>query len=217
MHIPDGVLSVTPHGNEVLLAGTAAAAVGTAIGLYRMQHRQVPQVAVLSAAFFVASSIPLPLGPTSVHPLLGGLMGLVLGWAAFPAVLVALALQAVFFSIGGLTTLGLNTLVMGLPAVVCHGLFARAVRHGNQYVVFAVGMLAAATAIVLGALLAASALWAAGEHFRLVGYLVLVCHLPLAVVEGLITGSVVVLVRKVSPELLGAPVLRAGPREAFYG
>ena len=191
----------------MLLAGAAAAAAGTAIGLRKLDYERVPQVAVLSAAFFVASLVHVPLGPTSVHLVLSGLLGLVLGWAAFPAVLVALGLQAVFFSFGGLTTLGLNTVVMGLPAVVCYYLFHSAVRNANEPWVFAAGVAAGATAVMLGALLTAAVLVAAGKSFEVFGPWVLVGHLPLALVDGLVTGSVVVLVRKVRPELLGAPLL----------
>jgi cobalt/nickel transport system permease protein len=120
MHIPEGALGSSAAGMAVLGAGVLAAGVGTALGLGRMDYQRVPRVAMLSAAFFVASLLSVPVGPTYIHPLLNGLMGLVLGWAAFPALLVALLLQAVFFQYGGLTTLGLNTVNMALPAVACY-------------------------------------------------------------------------------------------------
>jgi len=205
MHIYEGVLSGTVAGQGVLVAGAALTVAGTAVGLYRMDYERIPRVAVLSAAFFVVSAIHVPLGPTSEHLLLAGLMGLVLGWAAFPAVLIALLLQVVFFSLGGLTTLGLNTLTMALPAVVCYYLFRRAVRHGNEKTVFAVGFVAGATAILVGGLLNAGSLWIAGPQFRTIAMVIATLHLPLAVVEGLVTGSVVLLLRKVRPELLNAP------------
>jgi cobalt/nickel transport system permease protein len=207
MHICEGILAGTPHGQALLLAGAAAAAAGTAIGLRRLDYDRVPQVAVLSAAFFVASLIHVPLGPTSVHLVLGGLLGLVLGWAAVPAVLVALTLQAVFFSFGGLTTLGLNTVVMALPAVACYHLFHSAIRNGSEFWVFWAGFAAGATAIVLGALLTAAALLIAGKEFETFSLMMLAGYLPLALVDGFVTGSVVVLVRKVRPELLNAPLL----------
>lgn len=213
MHISEGVLAVTPHGQALLLVGAVAAAAGTAIGLRKLDYERVPQVAVLSAAFFVASLIHVPMGPTSVHMVLGGLLGLVLGWTAFPAVLVALTLQAVFFSFGGPTTLGLNTLVMALPAVACHYLFQPLVRSGREPIVFAAGFAAGATAIYLSASLTAAVLMLAGKQFVAIGYAVLLGYLPLAVIEGFVTGSVVVLVRKVRPELLDAPVLAPMPSE----
>lgn len=202
MHIYEGILAGTTHGQLLLLAGTAATAVGTAIGLRKLDYQRMPQTAVLSAAFFVASLIHVPFPPTSVHLVLNGLLGLVLGWAAFPAVLVALTLQAVFFSFGGLTTLGLNTLVMALPAVICHYAFYAPVRNGKESRVFLTGFGAGASAILLSALLTAAALVLAGKPFETIGQMFLAAHLPLAATEGLVTGSVVVLVRKVRPELL---------------
>lgn len=207
MHIYEGFLAATPSGQAVLVAGATAAAVATAIGLKKIDYERVPQIAVLSSAFFVASLIHVPIGPSSEHLVLCGLLGLVLGWAAFPAVFVALLLQAVFFSYGGLTTLGVNTLIMAVPAVSCHYLFRDAVRSRNEGTVFAVGFAAGGIAILLGALLAAGAIWAAGAEFRMFSKLVVLGHLPLVVVEGLVTGSVVVLLRKVRPELLEAPLL----------
>lgn len=217
MHIYEGILAGTTSGQVVLAAGAVAAAGGTALGLARLDYQRVPQVAVLSAAFFAASLIQVPLGPIWVHPMLGGLIGLVLGWAAFPALLVALLLQALFFSMGGLTALGVNTLIMATPAVICHYLFRGGARSHNEALVFAAGFAAAATAILLGALLCAAALVAADQAFRPLGGAVLVSHLLIAVIEGLITGSVVVLLRKVRPELLDAPLLAPGRREALDG
>jgi cobalt/nickel transport system permease protein len=219
MHILEGVLSGTAQGQGLLVAGAALTAACTAVGLRRLDYERVPQVAVLSAAFFVASlvQVPVPFAPTTEHLVLSGLLGLVLGWAAFPAILVALLLQAVFFSFGGLTTLGLNTLIMAAPAVVCYALFHRAVSHRREAMVYAAGFAAGATAILLAGLLNAGVLLAAGEAFESVATLVAVMHLPLALLEGLVTGSVVVLLRKVRPELLEAPLLCPAPQEAGNG
>jgi len=217
MHVFEGVLAGTLHGKEVLAAGMVAAAAGTAVGLVKMDYDRVPRVAVLSSAFFIASMIPLPLPPTTVHATLNGLMGLVLGWAVFPAVLVALTLQAVFFSIGGLTTLGLNTVVMALPGVACHYLFRSMLRSGSEKTVFGVGFAAGATGILLGASLGGASLWVAGKQFETFGYVFVIANLPLATLEGLVTGSVVVLLRKVRPELLDAPLLIPVAQEAIDG
>jgi cobalt/nickel transport system permease protein len=208
MHIYEGILAGTTQGKEVLAAGAIAAAVGTAIGLAKLDYERIPRAAVLSSAFLVVSLIHVPFGPTTVHLTLIGLMGLILGWAVFPAMLIALLLQAVFFPpFGGLTTLGLNTVVMALPGVTCHYAFRSAVGHGRESYVFGVGFAAGAVGIVLGALLGAGSLLAAGRPFEQPAYLFLLAHLPLALIEGLVTGSVVVLLRKVRPELLEAPLL----------
>lgn len=214
MHIYEGILAATTEGRQVLAAGALLTAGGTTLGLWQLDYQRIPRVAVLSAAFFVISTIHVPIGPTSEHLLLTGLMGLVLGWAAFPAILVALVLQAVMFSFGGPATLGVNTLIMAAPAVACYYLFRRPVRSPNEAFVFAVGAAAGATAILLGGLLGAATLSAAGSQFQLFGLAMFLGHLPLAVVEGMMTGSVAVLLRKVRPELLDAELLQPMPAEA---
>ena len=207
MHIQEGALSGSTEGIIVLCAAGALTAAGTAIGLRKLDYERVPQVAMLGAAFFVASLVTVPLGLTNVHLVLNGLVGLILGWAAFPALLVALFLQAIFFGFGGPTTLGINTLSMALPAVVSYYLFHGAVRARHETAAFAAGFGAGAVAIGLAACLVALALWASGEEFALLAKTVLVAHLPVAVIEGLVAGSVVVFLRKVRPELLEAPLL----------
>ncbi|HYW79178.1 MAG TPA: cobalt transporter CbiM, partial [Thermoguttaceae bacterium] len=205
-------------GQVVLAVSAAAAAAGTAIGLYRLDYERIPRVGLLSAAFFAASLFHLPLGPATVHLTLIGLMGLVLGWAAFPAVLVALSLQAVFLPFfGGYTTLGLNTLIMATPAVVCHYLFRRALGSDSEVVVFRVGFAAAAIGILLGASIGGLALLATGKAFEVFGYGFLIAHVPLALLEGVVTGSVVVLLRKACPELLEAPTLVPTTQELAHG
>ena len=210
MHIQEGALSGSTEGIVILCTGAALTAAGTALGLWKMDYERIPRVAMLSSVFFVASLFPVPLGFTSVHLVLNGLVGLILGWAAFPALLVALFLQAVFFGYGGLTTLGINSLTMALPAVICYYLFHLAVRSRHQTATFLAGFAAGGIAVVLGALLTAFALSASGAEFKWVSQAVLIAHLPVAAVEGLVTGSVVVFLRKVRPELLEAPLLVPG-------
>ena len=118
MHISEGILSA-----PVLISGVALTAAGTAIGLKKLDYDRIMSVAILAATFFVASLIHVPLGPGSVHLVLNGLLGVVLGWASFPAILTALLLQAIFFQYGGLVVLGVNTFNMAAPALLCFYLF----------------------------------------------------------------------------------------------
>jgi cobalt/nickel transport system permease protein len=217
MHIGEGILTVTSSGKAALLVGTVAAAAGTMIGLRRLDEARIPQAAVLGSAFFVASAIQVPLGYSSAHLVLSGLMGLVLGWAVFPTVLVGLILQLVFFSVGSPTALGINTLIMALPGVVCHYLFRRPVRSDRRPLIFASGFAAGATAIILGALLSSVVLMLAGKPFVLLAQGFLVLHIPIALVEGMVTGSVIVLLRQVRPEMLGAPAWVPFAHEAADG
>ncbi len=206
MHIAEGVLSNSTGGMLVLGAGFLVTAAGTAIGLRRIDYQRMPQVATLSAAFFVASLVHVPLGVTSVHLVLNGVVGLLLGWAAFPAILIALILQAVFFQFGGITTLGINTAIMAVPAVACHLVFSRACRRESLRLASVAAAAAGAGAIAMGALLVAAALLAAGESFAPLVAALLPASLPLAAVEALVTTGVVDFLRKVRPEMLSPPV-----------
>jgi cobalt/nickel transport system permease protein len=119
VHISDGVLT-----GPWLLAGFVGAAVLALIGAWRIRDEDIPRVALLTAAFFVASLIHVRVGPTSVHLLLNGLVGVVLGRYAGLAIPVALLLQAVLIGHGGISALGVNTCVMALPAFLAWGLIA---------------------------------------------------------------------------------------------
>lgn len=199
MHIVDGALS-TP----VLVAGAAAAAGGIGLGLRALPLERIPAAGVLSAAFFVASLIHVPVGPSSIHLMLNGLAGLVLGWAAFPALFVGLLLQAVFFGFGGLTVLGVNAVNIALPAVVVGLVFGRGVARARPLAAALLGGLAGALSIALTTLLVAGSLALSGREFLAAAHLVLVAHLPLMAVEGVLTGFAVLLARKVKPDLFTA-------------
>lgn len=197
MHISEGVLSA-----PVLMAGALLTVGGTALGLKKMNYERIPEVAVLSSAFFVASLIHVPVGPSSAHLILNGLVGLLLGWMAFPSILVALALQALLFQFGGFTTLGVNTFNMAAPAVIAYYLFNLPVRKGNHLLSIICGFAAGAMGVGTGALLVALTLVSTGESFSHVAELVLLVHLPVMVVEGIITAFCVIFLKRVKPEIL---------------
>ena len=59
---------------------------GTAVGLKKIDYDRMAQVGLMASTFFVASLVHVPIGPSSVHLILNGLVGLMLGWAAVPAI-----------------------------------------------------------------------------------------------------------------------------------
>lgn len=198
MHISEGVLSA-----PVLLGGAGVTVLGTAIGLRKIDFDQVMTVAILSAAFFIASLIHVPIGPGNAHLLLAGLLGVVLGWGAFPSILVALVLQAVLFQYGGLTVLGVNAATMAAPAVLCFYIFRPMLAKGNGSR-FAAAFACGFCAMLLSSLLTAGALALSGEAFRHAAWVLVAAHLPVMVVEGVITGFVYTFLAKVKPEALAA-------------
>jgi len=214
MHIADNILT-TP----ILAAGAAAAGAGVAAGLWKMDPQRVPRVAVLSAAFFVSSLVHVPIPGTSAHLTLVGLVGVILGWEAFPAFLIALLLQALLGH-GGLTALGVNTMIFAAPAVMCHYLFRAAVRRPGSGAAsgFAAGCLAGMAGVAAAAVLASAVLMLSGEAFYATAAMLLAAHVPIGIVEGLVTGSVVASLKRISPELLAprplAPATNLEPPDA---
>ena len=196
MHISEGVLS-----GPVLISGGALAAVGTAIGLKKLDYDRIAQTGILSAAFFVASLIHVPIGPANAHLILNGVVGLLLGWAAFPAILVALVLQAVLFQFGGITALGVNTIIMALPAVICYFMCSPFLHKKSALALmaaFACGFLS----VALSALILALALVFTEENFFEVSAIVIAAHIPVMIIEGLVTAMCVAFLKKVQPSML---------------
>lgn len=196
MHIVDGALST-----EVVVGGSVLAAAGIAYGLKNLSLEKIPAAGVLGATFFVASLVHVPLGPSSVHLILNGVAGLVLGWAAIPALFVGLLLQAVFFGFGGLTVLGVNTVVIGLPAVVVFYVCRRGVSSPSPKVAAAWGSLGGALAIALTTMVVAAALMLTGDEFIPAAQLVFFAHLPIMAIEAVLSGAAVLLMHRVKPEL----------------
>lgn len=194
MHISEGVLSL-----PVLASGAALAAVGTALGLRRVAYDRLVTVAILSAAFFVGSLIRVPLGPAAAHLILNGLLGAVLGWASFPAILVALALQAVLFQYGGITALGVNCFNMAAPAVAC-GLALRPLltRPGRLRALGA--FLCGSLSVLLAGVLTAASLALTDEGFWVAAQTILLAHIPVMLLEGGFTMLVVGFLAKSRPE-----------------
>lgn len=201
-HIPDGVLS-----GQVLATGAVISTALLAQGLRKLDATLIPQAAVLSAAFFVSSLISIPLGPSSAHLLLNGLMGLILGWVAVPALAVALMLQAAFFGFGGLMVLGVNLLNMALPALLCalvlRPLLQRA-RTSRHYWLAGVltGALAGALGVLLTAAMLSLSLVLSGKAFVPTAKILFVVYIPLAFLEAIISGILLGYLQRLAPELL---------------
>jgi len=196
-HIPDGVLSM-----PVLITGALVSAGLLAVGLRRLDYDHLPQAALLSAAFFVSSLLNIPVGPGSVHLLLNGLMGLVLGWTAVPALFVALLLHAAFFGFGGVLVLGANTMNMALPALVCALALRPVLVRVAPRRLYWVGAAAGALGVLLSAVSVALCLGLSGEAFLPAARVLAITYVPLALVEALVTGTVVAFLQRVDPKIL---------------
>lgn len=197
-HIPDGVLS-----GPVLATGAVISLGFLAQGLRRLDAESIPQAAALSAAFFVSSLISIPLGATSAHLLLNGLMGLMLGWVAVPALVVALALQAAFFGFGGLAVLGVNLLNMALPALLCALILRPFLKRASTDRDFwLIGAAAGSLGVLLTAAMLSLSLVLSGKAFVATAKILFVVYVPLAALEGLITAVLLGYLHRLAPEFL---------------
>ena len=137
---------------------------------------------------------------------------MVLGYYAFPAILVGLFFQAVMLGHGGISTLGLNALIIGIPALLVHHLFSwRSFieRYFNKRVTtgmfaFLAGALGVALTVILFFGLVVSTLgtgeYADSESAAILG--LVISHIPLMILEGIFTTFVVLFLQKTKPQLL---------------
>lgn len=215
MHIPDGF--VPP---SICIAGYAISGGVTWYSLREIKRGQrdpqvnIPKSALFTAVFFVASLIHIPAPPplTSFHLVLNGMMGTLLGYYAFLAIPIGLFFQAVMFQHGGLSTLGINAVIMGLPAIVAYYIFrlrsTSQISQKQKFWTKVLAFISGSSAVLLSATLFASIaistispeLDANAEKTAI--YLSLGSYLIQSLVEGIFTVMIVSFLEKVKPELL---------------
>jgi cobalt/nickel transport system permease protein len=183
------------------MGSSAITVAGTWTGLKKLEYERLMTTAVISSVFFVDSLVHMSVGPSSVHMLMNGLVGVVLGWAAFPCILVAMFLQSILFQFGGITVLGVNTLTVAGPAVAAHYALRGRLTAGSKQAAVA-GFLGGAGSVLGTALLVAVVLTSTDEGFMDTAKLVVLTHSPLMVMEGLVTMFAVGYLAKARPKLL---------------
>jgi cobalt/nickel transport system permease protein len=210
MHIPDGILPLSVTGS-----GYAATALTTWYSIRKIRQKEdprqdIPKASLLTAAFFVASWIHIPVPPTSVHLVLNGLLGALLGYYAFPAILIGLFFQAIMFGHGGLTTLGVNAMIMGLPALIAHHIFRlRKWRNGDSQrktgaFGFLSGVVATGISVAMFVIILLTNLPAEINVVseRAAIYALAIAHIPVIFIEGTVTALVTMFIRKVRSGIL---------------
>ena len=121
---------------------------------------------------------------------------------------VPLGPASVHLTLNGLTGLLLGW--MAFPAVLAYYLSRPLLRSSSRPLIFAASAICGALAILLSGLLIGLSLVWTGKPFWEIAQLTVVAHLPVMVVEGMLTGLCVLFLQKVKPELLGrgSPGLR---------
>lgn len=212
MHITEGLLPWKVAAFWFVLALPFVGA-----GIWQMTRRKklspnyMPLVGIFGAAVFVFSCLPIPIpgvGATA-HPAGTGFSAILIGpLASVVVAFVSLLLQGLFLAHGGLTTLGANTFSMGVLGSFA-GFFAfylaRKLRFNLFWAGFCAGVSAdistyLGTSIGLGSGLHGSGSFLAevGTIFSILAPYVLV----LMLIEGFITGGILVYIRKNRPDIL---------------
>ena len=134
MHISEGILQ-----GPTIAAGFAVAVVGAALTMRKMDLEEIPKISVITALFFVASLIKIPIGVASIHLILSGVAGIVLGKRAFVAIMIGIIFQAIIFGHGGISVIGVNTAMMGIGSLAAFAVWQ--LRHkfsfANKELIFA--------------------------------------------------------------------------------
>jgi len=120
MHIPDGILPVM-----VWMLGLMIMALAVGFSLFRLRGmdmaKKIPLLGAVSAVMLVAMSLEIL--PLAYHINLSVVTGILLGPAlGFLAAFIA-NLMLALMGHGGITVVGLNTLLLGTEAVLGHSLF----------------------------------------------------------------------------------------------
>jgi len=204
MHISDGVLSL-----PVIIAGWVITIVLLAVTLRWASRRgdiasEIPKLSVLTGAFFVASLIHIDIPPSSAHLILNGLLGIVLGPLCYVAMFIGLTLQALLFQHGGITVIGINTLNVGVPGLICYLTFLAGYKRKISLPVL--GGICGGLAIILTVACLVCVLVISGDQFFVVAQLLAIAHIPIMIVEAVVSGAVVGYLVRVKPELLPIPL-----------
>lgn len=210
MHMADALLS--PAVGAVAWVG-AATLVAISAGRVRESddERIVPLMGVLAAFVFAAQMINFAIPGTGSSGHIGGglLLAVLLGpHAAFLVMASILTVQALLFADGGLLALGANILNLGFfPCYIAYPLVYRVLvraNSGDRRIGFA-AVVATIIGLQLGSLgvvIETSLSGIAALPFSSFLWLMQPIHLAIGLVEGIATAAVVILVRRVRPDLL---------------
>ncbi len=212
MHIPEGVL---PPQWAALWYLVAVPFVMWGLRDLRVRSHETPlfkpMVGLMGAAVFVISCmpIPVPIAGSCSHPCGTGLAAILIGPALTVLVTsIALVLQALFLSHGGLTTLGANITSMGIAGAFSgYAIFhlARRARLPVLPAAFLAGLFSDWMTYAMTSFELASALHGAapfGKMFLGIAVAFLPTQLPLGVLEGVITAGVYRFIAARRPTLL---------------
>ena len=168
-------------------------------------------ISTTAACVFIFSMLPLPvpIAGTTSHPTAIGLSALLLGVLATVVVsFISLFIQAVFLGHGGLTTLGANTVSMGISGSIVAVLTFYGLKRINLPLglkIFLVAFLADLSSYMATAFQLCLSLVGFKALLQLLikfFMLFLPIQLPVAVLEGLLTAGIIKYIHTHKPEII---------------
>jgi len=194
MHLADGVLSA-----PVIAVTYGASIASMAFAAKKIVDEDIPKISLMAGTFFAVSLISIPVPPTSVHPLICGLIGIILGAKAPLAFFVALLLQALLFKHGGITSLGANTIMLSVPAYLSYLMYKKMPIKKPAIKAGIIGALSVVmTVIILIILLALTDQRFAQGDFSVIKIAAL-SHVPIMAIEGILTAFAIGFIEKTKP------------------
>jgi len=209
MHMADALLSPTVGGAFLGVSGGLIAFSARRLGR-EADERRVPLMGVLGAFVFAAQMINFAIPGTGSSGHLGGgmLLAILVGpYAAFLVIASVLVIQCLFFLDGGILALGTNIFNLGVWPCFLGLLIYRAIagRRSASWRLWPASIVAVVASLELGALgVVVQTLLShrVSLPFGRFAALMMGVHLPIAVVEGVITAAVVQYVRAIRPAVV---------------
>ena len=220
MHLGNGIICPVTGIPMLAIAGL------TAIYAFKKAKKdflkdKIFQTITVTGLVFALQMInfAIPTTGSSGHIVGTILLSAIIGpYAAFLAICAILTVQSVFFADGGLLALGCNIFNMGfLACFAIYPLIYKPLAKNNK--TFIAALLSSVAALQLGsiAVIAEGALSGSIQMSEILNFtgLMQAIHLPIGLVEGIVTGSIVVLAKfvetkKLSLSFAGLSLILAG-------
>lgn len=220
MHLGNGIICPVTGIPMLAIAGL------TAIYAFKKAKKdflkdKIFQTITVTGLVFALQMInfAIPTTGSSGHIVGAILLSAIIGpYAAFLAICAILTVQSVFFADGGLLALGCNIFNMGfLACFAIYPLIYKPLAKNNK--IFIAALLSSVAALQIGsiAVIAEGALSGSIQMSEILNFtgLMQAIHLPIGLVEGIVTGSIVVLAKfvetkKLSLSFAGLSLILAG-------
>ncbi len=224
MHMADALISPTVGGTMWVISAGAIIYCSDKVNK-TLDDFKIPLMGVMGAFVFAAQMInfTIPGTGSSGHIVGALLLAVLLGpYASLLVIASVLLVQALIFADGGLLSLGCNIFNMGIiPCLIAYPLLYRTISgksSGNSRIWLA-SIITAIVSLQFGAFFVVLETWVSGiSELPIKGFtlLMLPIHLPIGLIEGMITASVLTLIKASRPELLTNLQLKEHSNQRSY-